>query len=159
MAARMQLDVLVGGTDGVGVFVGLIIAERTHQHGAARPHRIRMLALHLVELLGGFLPAVRFDLGPAGIVDLFDRPLDVIGILVVAGTVVEAEPGTAREQEGPGQRGEKPARDCFPYISIRKRCLVKAHVCLILRDTDALRASRRPYAIALSSRSSPSITS
>ena len=57
VAARMQRDIGVGGRDRVGIFVGLIVAEGRHQHRAARPNRIGMLALDLVELLGGAAPS------------------------------------------------------------------------------------------------------
>ena len=42
--------------DRVGVLVGLVVAIGRHQHRAPRPDRIGMLALDLVELLGGVDP-------------------------------------------------------------------------------------------------------
>src|SRR5579864_4672061 len=88
-AARMKCDVLIGGADGIIIMVGMIIAVGRHQHGATRPDRIGMLALDLVELLGGKDPIAVADLFPGIAVDLVDRPFDVFRFLGLIGALAD----------------------------------------------------------------------
>jgi hypothetical protein len=99
----MELDEPVEGDDRIVVLVVLVVGVGRHELGLGGPHRIGVLAVDLVELLGRGDVALGGQGIDAGIVDLFDRPLD-IDVLVIARAGREGENRHGREAKA-GQQG------------------------------------------------------
>jgi hypothetical protein len=105
-----------GAVDRLGVILGEIIAERAHQLRAARPDRIRMLALDLVEQgrRRGILTPVEPLLG--GAVERVHVAGDVGGIGAGA-AAADPERGAAGERSRGGKKNDRGERtlDCLEH--------------------------------------------
>ncbi len=80
----MQLDKSVEGVDRAVVLIVLVVGEGGHKLCLRRPDRIGVLALHLVELLGGGAVVPGLQLVHGGVVNVLDRAFDVGDLVVVA---------------------------------------------------------------------------
>ena len=94
--AGMELDEASRRGDGFVVAVGLVVGVSRHQLGAGRPLRVGMLTLDLFERLAGALGVAAFEQILRLVVELLDRPLDVL-LVVRAGA---ADNDRARHNQG-----------------------------------------------------------
>ena len=100
--AGMELDEAVERDDGVVVLVRLVVGEGGHDLRLGRPHRIGMLAVDLLEALGGGLVLLLAQLIERAVVEHLDRLLD-IGIGIVVRRTAAAEQRRQPSQRQPGE--------------------------------------------------------
>ena len=96
VAARIQLDELIGGGRGVVVLVVLIVGVDRHDDGAARPFRIRMLALDFLEVQNRVGPVLLVEILHAGVVEQLHRTFFVNQMLLLALARAGGQPGYGR---------------------------------------------------------------
>jgi hypothetical protein len=104
--AGMDGDEAVQSGDGVFVLVVLVVGIGRHQLGLGGPHRIGVLALHLVEVGRRVLVAALVQVSDGLAVNLVDG-LFLVGDLVVAGAGGKRQ----RDQPRPGSAHECPRQD------------------------------------------------
>ncbi len=103
LVAGVQRNETLRVLDGVVVLAGLIVGIRFHQHGAARPRRVRMLALDFLEGDQRVGPAAAVEQACAAIVELRHRFLDVLHLFTTAHAPAGGDtPGQQHQGEGAG---------------------------------------------------------
>ncbi len=107
-AAGMQRDVALGRGDAIVIGAGLVIGIGRHDQRLARPFRVGVLAVDLLELLRR---GRRVVLGVEEIEALVVEPVGgFVGRRVVLAEKIEAAAGAqARRQQHHGQRAHEPA--------------------------------------------------
>ena len=105
----MQRDVALGRGDAIVVGAGLIIGERRHEQRLARPFRIGVLAVDLLELLGGVLRLV-LDVEQVEAL-VVEAVGGLVGRRIVLGKQVEtaAAGAQARRQQHRGEHARETA--------------------------------------------------
>ena len=107
--AGMELDEAVERDDRVVVLVRLVVGEGGHDLRLGRPHRIGMLAVDLLELLGGELVFLAAEVIERAVVEHLDR---LLGVGFVLRAAEPAAAGQRRRRDSQrqcgGARGEQP---------------------------------------------------
>src|SRR5215831_8480644 len=105
----MERNVALGGSDAVVVVLPLIMREGRHEQRLARPFGIGMLAIHLLEPLGGGLEvALLVQQVQTFVVELVGRVIEDL-VLLAAEPVAERTACAERQhQEGQSEQAGKP---------------------------------------------------
>ena len=106
LVAGMQIDEAARRSDRLVVVVGLVEGIGRHQLGAGRPLRIGMLALDLLERLPGLPRIAVLEQIEGLVVELLDRPLDVV-LLLGAGAAGHRQRDQSQSEQGAAETGLK----------------------------------------------------
>ena len=117
IAARVEGDLFLGGSDRLVVITRAVLRVGRHQHGALGPRRIRVLALDFVELRGGQIPAVAVQAAQGFVVDVLDRTLDVSELFRAA---IAAASGGGKGCAGGQGRPESGGTHGIPHSGSRE---------------------------------------